>query len=82
MLVLVAWLVHVEVKFVVEDVVAVDVVEVVVPVVGDEDVVGGDDGRWMWQQARCRPWGRWRRRVCLSCCRWVAGSSLLLPEVE
>ena len=47
MLVLVAWLVHVEVKFVVEDVVAVDVVEVVVPVVGDEDVVGGDDGRWM-----------------------------------
>ncbi len=29
---------------------------------------------------RGHPCGRWRRRVCLSCRRWVAGSSLLLPE--
>ena len=79
MLVLVPRLVHVEVEVVVEGVVAVDGVEVVVPVVGDVVVVGGD-GRCRWQQARGHPWGRWRRRVCLSCRRWVAGSSLLLPE--
>ena len=79
MLVLVPRLVHVEVEVVVEGVVAVDGVEVVVPVVGDVVVVGGD-GRCRWQQARGHPWGRWRRRVCLSCRRWVQGSSLLLPE--
>ena len=52
MLVLVPRLVHVEVKVVVEGVVAVDDdnVEVVVPVVGDVLMVGGD-GRCRWQQA-------------------------------
>ena len=75
MLVLAPRLVHVEVEVVVEGVVAV----VVVPVVGDVVVVGGD-GRCRWQQARGHPLGRWRRRVCLSCRRWVPGSSLLLPE--
>ncbi len=78
MLVLVPLLVHVEVEVVVEGVVAVDGVEVVVPVVGDIVVVGGG-GPWRWQQAR------WHLGVggdveCLACRRWVAGSSLLLPE--
>ena len=79
MLVLVPRLVHVEVEVVVEGVVAVDGVEVVVPVVRDKVVVGGD-GRCRWQQVRGHPWGRWQRRVCLSCRRWVPGSLLLLPE--
>ncbi len=60
MLVLAPRLVHVEVEVVVEGMVAVDGVEVVVPVVGDVVVVGSD-GRWRWQQARCHPWGRRRR---------------------
>ncbi len=77
-IVLVARLVHVEVEVVVEGVVAVDGVEVVVPVVGDIVVVGGG-GPWRWQQTR------WHLGVgfdveCLACCQWVAGSSLLLPE--
>ena len=50
MLVLVPRLVHVEVEVVVEGVVAVDDVEVVVPVVGDVVMVGVD-GRCRWQQA-------------------------------
>ena len=75
---LVARLVHVEVEVVVEGVVAVDAVEVVVPVVGDIVVVGGG-GPWRWQQSR------WRLGVgddveCLACRRWVTGSSLLLPK--
>ena len=47
MLVLVPRLMHVEVEVVVEGVVAVDGVEVVVPVVGCVVVVGGG-GRWKW----------------------------------
>ncbi len=70
MLVLVPRLVHVEVEVVVEGVVAVDGVEVVVPVVGGVVMIGGG-WRWRWQQARCHPWGQWRHRVCLSCCQWV-----------
>ena len=70
---------HVEVEVIVEGVVAVDGVEVVVPVVGDIVVVGGG-GPWRWQQARCRPWGRWRHRVRPSYRQWAAGSSFLLPE--
>ncbi len=54
MLVLVPRLMHVEVEVVVEGVVAVDGVEVVIPVVGDVVVVGGD-GRCRWQQARGHP---------------------------
>ena len=65
---------HVEVEVIVEGVVAVDGVEVVVPVGGDIVVVGGG-GPWRWQQSR------WRLGVgddveCLACRRWVAGSSL------
>ena len=47
MLVLVSRLVHVEVEVVVEGVVAVDGVEVVVPVFRRVVVVGGG-GLWMW----------------------------------
>ncbi len=47
MLVLVSRLVHVEVEVVVEGMVAVDGVEVVVPVFGRVVVVGGGS-RWMW----------------------------------
>ena len=47
MLVLASRLVHVEVEVVVEGVVAVDGVEVVVPVFRRVVVVGGG-GHWMW----------------------------------
>ena len=77
MLVLVPRLVHVEVEVVVEGVVAVDGVEVDVPVVGDVVVVGGAGGGS--KHVVILGVGG-RRRVCLSCRRWVAGSSLLLPE--
>ena len=70
---------HVEVKVVVEGVVTFYAVEVVVPVVGHVVVIGGGR-RWRWQQVRSRPWGRMRHRVRPSYRRWVAGSSLFLPE--
>ena len=47
MLVIVPLIMHVEVEVVVEGVVAVDGVEVVVPVFRRVVVVGGG-GRWMW----------------------------------
>jgi len=62
-----------------------DAFEVVVPVVGDVVVIvigGGRAGSAFVGGKRVvvSPWGRWRRRVRSSCRRWVAGSSILLPE--
>ena len=59
---------HVEVEVVVKDVVPVDAIEVVVPVVGDVVVVG-ISRRCRWRQARCHAWDQWNHRVRPSCRR-------------